>query len=152
MTLLATRIALVLVAIVALAWLGNEVRIMRLEDDAEAVLDRARAGKVPEADVKHAADLLESSRRLNPDQAPVITEGQLRYATGDADGAALLARSVTLDEPDNLQAWFLVWAAASDPAVKRQALTQLRRLNSWTDVALGLRGCRTCPLLKKPAY
>ncbi len=124
---------------------------MRLEDDAGAVLDRARAGKVPEADVKHASDLLESSRRLNPDKAPLVTEGQLLYATGNDHAAALLARSVTLDEPDNLQAWFLVWAAAPDPAVKKQALTQLRRLNSWTDVALGLRACRTCPLLKKPA-
>jgi hypothetical protein len=147
----AARIALALVALVALAWVGNEIRIMRLEDDADAVLQAARQGQASKQQVDAAFDQLEDARKLNPDRRPLVTQGELAYARGDDLAASLIARSVTLEEPDNLQAWFLIWAADPQDKFKREALRNLRRLNSWTDVSLGYRDCLTCPRRKSPA-
>jgi hypothetical protein len=133
----------------AVAWLAFGARAVRLEDQAEAVIDRARAGPVSSADVDRAREQLQQSKELNPDQGPVIKEGQLLYATGLDREAAFVARAVAVREPDNLQAWFLAWAADADRKSKREALGQLRRLNPYIDVALGLRACIDCPLIRR---
>jgi len=135
--------------VLAVAWLAFGVRAVRLEDEADAVLTRARAGPVSKGEVDRARERLQQSEKLNPDQGPLIKEGQLLYATGLDREAAFIARAVTVHEPDNLQGWFLAWAADPDPKSKRNALDELRRLNPYIDVALGLRKCIDCPLLER---
>jgi hypothetical protein len=137
---------LVVIAVLAVAWLGLGLRAVRLEDQAEATVDRARAGPVSAEEVQRARDKLHEAKRFNPDQGPVIQEAALMEAVGDEHAAGLLARAVTLREPDNLQAWFIAWAADENPESKEQALDELRRLNPYIEVAIGLRECITCPL------
>ena len=149
MTTLAVRGTLVVIALLAVAWLALGARAVRLEDEAGAVIDRARAGPVSGVDVDRAREQLQQAREFSPDQGPLIQEGQLLYATGLDRQAALIARAVTADEPDNLQGWFLAWAADPDPKGKREALDQLRRLNPYIDVAIGLRECVDCPLTER---
>jgi hypothetical protein len=144
------RAGLVGLAVLVLAWLALGVRAVRLEDQADAVVDRARAGQpVSDAEARRTTDRLDKAGELSPDHGPLIKIGQLTYARGQQAPAALLAAAVTVEEPDNLQAWFLAWAAEGDPRSKEHALDEMRRLNPYIDVALGLRDCLDCPL-KRP--
>jgi hypothetical protein len=142
----AVRGGLVVIAVLAVAWLAFGLRAVRLEDQAQATVDRARAGPVSAEDVRRARDKLQEAKRFSADQGPVIQEAALLEAAGDDPAAALIARVVTLREPDNLQAWFIAWSADKNPETKEQALDQLRRLNPYIEVAIGLRECITCPL------
>jgi hypothetical protein len=145
-TSLAVRALLVVFAVLVLAWIGLGLRAVRLEDQAQATIDRARAGSVTELDVEQARERLEEARTLSPDNGLAIREGQLLEAAGRKAEADFVGRSVANEEPDNLQAWFLAWVAATDDEAKERALDQLRRLNPFIDVALGLRDCMHCPL------
>ena len=128
----AVRSALVVVALVAGAWLAVGVRATGLESDAGGVIDRARAGPVPRAEVDAALDDLAEAGRLSPDQAPVIRQAELLAAAGRRDEARVVAGRVTAAEPDNLQGWFLTWVVADpDKRVKAQAKRHLLELNPW---------------------
>jgi hypothetical protein len=148
-TSLAVRALLVVLAAFVLAWLALGLRAVRLEDQAQATIDRARAGPVTDLDVAQARDHLTEARRLSPDKGPAIREGQLLDAAGRKAEADFIGRSLVSQEPDNLQAWFLAWVAAGDEQWKHQSLTHLRRLNPYIDIALGLRDCLDCPLKKR---
>jgi hypothetical protein len=145
-TSLAVRALLVVLAALVLAWLALGLRAVRLEDQAQATIDRARAGPVTDVDVEQARDNLSEARRYSPDEGPAIREGQLLEAAGRKAEADFIGRSLVSKEPDSLQAWFLAWVAAGDEQWKAQALSHLRRLNPFIDVALGLRDCMGCPL------
>ena len=140
------RAALLALAVLVAAWLVLGMRAVRLEDQADAVIDRARAGSVPQADVERAENDLRTAADLSPDQGPVIMQGQLYQATGRAQEAVSLADLVAREEPDNLQAWVLAWAAENDPQAKKRAHAQMLRLNPYIDVELGLRNCIECQL------
>jgi hypothetical protein len=147
---LAVRAALIGLAVVALAWLALGLRAVRLEDQADAVLDRASAGRpVSDAEVRRATERLDKADDFSPDRGPLLKIGQLSYATGEKGPAALLAAAVTVEEPDNLDAWYLAWVAEPNRRAKRHALEQMRRLNPFMDVALKLRDCVRCPLKKR---
>jgi hypothetical protein len=146
-TSVAVRTVLLFLALLVLGWLIVGLRAVRLEDQAEAVIDRARAGQpVSDAEVRQAQDRLQTARDLSPDLGPMIKEGQLAEALGQRRAADLIARAVAIEEPDNLQAWFLAWAASPDDKSRESSLAQLRRLNPYIEVALGLRDCIDCPL------
>jgi hypothetical protein len=146
-TSVAVRTVLLLLALFVLGWLVLGLRAVRLEDQATAVIDRARAGDaVSGEDERQARDRLRRARELSPDLGPMIKEGQLLEALGRRREADLVARAVALEEPDNLQAWFLALAASPDDQSRESSLAQLRRLNPYIEVALGLRDCIDCPL------
>jgi hypothetical protein len=134
------RSALVVMALVVGAWLALGVRALALESGAEDVLDRARGGPVPQAEVTAAIDDLAKAGRLSPDQAPVIRQGELLAAVGRDDEARALAKRVTDAEPDNLQAWFLAWVVADpDKPAKAHAKRRVLELNPWFEYALQRR-------------
>jgi hypothetical protein len=139
-------VALLVLAVLVAAWLVVGMRAVRLEDQANAVIDRARAGSVPEAEVKRAIDDLGKATDLSPDQGPVIMQGQLYEATGHDQEAVLFAYLAANDEPDNLQAWIVAWAAEDVPEAREQAHDEMLRLNPYIDVVLGLRNCIECKL------
>jgi Flp pilus assembly protein TadD len=128
----AIRSALVVLALLAVAWLGFGVRDTRLQSDADAVLAKARTGPVPRAEVDTAVAEYNKAGRLSPDQAPLISQGNLLLAVGRAAEARAVARRATAAEPDNLQAWLLKWQAAypKTPA-KAHAKAEVLRLNPW---------------------
>jgi hypothetical protein len=128
----AIRSALVVLALLVGAWLALGVRAVALENDADAVTQRARAGPVPPAEVNGALDGLAKAGRLSPDQAPVIKQGELLAAAGRSGEAKSVAKRVTEAEPDNLQAWFLAWVVADpDKRAKAHAKQRLLELNPW---------------------
>jgi hypothetical protein len=133
----AVRFALVVLALVAGAWLVVGVRAIRLEDDANAILDRAQAGPIPQEEVDAALDDLDKARRLSADQGPRISEGQLLLAAGHSGSARAVAGQVTKDEPDNLQGWYLTWLAANpNTPAKRRAQKRVLELNPWFEYVL----------------
>jgi hypothetical protein len=150
-TISVARIALIAVAAVVLAWLAFGFRAVRLEDQADAVVKRAHAGKVSTADVRQARDRLHEAERLNPDRSPDLTEGELLYAIGRDREAVQVGRAVIADEPENTQAWYLAYAAERNRSVRLAALARLRQLNPWIEVVLGLRRCPVgCVLRRRP--
>lgn len=139
MNSLALRAALVVIALLVGAWLVVGVRAIDLEGDARAVVDKARAGSVSPAEVRRARDDLRKADLLSPSKDPTIREGELMASLGREGEAAILGYSVTLKEPDNLRAWFLVWASEQDSARKARAKKRLLELNPWFAYALGRR-------------
>ena len=132
-----------------LAWLGIGFRAVRLEDQAQGTIDRALDGPVSDTDFRGAQDNLREAGDYSPDQGPMIKYGQLLAAVGKRREADFVARAVTLDEPDNLQAWYLAWVADPNPASREHALDELLRLNPFMEVTLGLRDCLHCPLKER---
>lgn len=136
----AIRSALVVTALLVGAWLALGVRADALENDARAVIDRARAGDVPPAEVNAALDDLAKAGRLSPDQGPLIRQGELLTAAGRNDEARAVVTRVTEAEPDNLQGWFLAWVVADpDTPAKAHAKARLLELNPWFAYSLRRR-------------
>lgn len=139
MNSLAVRAALVVAALLAGAWLAVGLRAVNLENDAKAVVDKARAGTATPAEVERARDDLHKADLLSPSKDPIIREGELMASLGREGEAAILGYSVTLKEPDNLRAWFLVWATEPDAGRKAAAKKRILELNPWFDYALERR-------------
>jgi hypothetical protein len=125
------RAAVVAVALVAGAWLVWSLHSLDLEADGERVLERARRGPVAPAEVERARDALRDARRLSADQGPLVTEGLILVAAGRSGEAAAIARRVIANEPENVRAWHLAYASASDRTRAGRALRRVRELNPW---------------------
>jgi predicted Zn-dependent protease len=127
---LAVRCALVVVALLVGAYLAVGVHNVRLVDDGDAVLAKARTGKVPARTVDAALSDYEDAQKLSPDPTPLIHRGELLLATGrKIEASKALIRAIQ-DEPDNIQAWTLAYAAsAGDPSAHELAKNQLLKLN-----------------------
>ena len=116
------RIAVAVVAVVVLAWLGVMYRDAHLQARGVAALG--------ERDLRAAEADLRAARFLNPDAAPDVTRAVIHRAQGrERDAIALL--EVVRREPDNLSAWSVMRlsAAGTDPAAFRRSLAQLQRLD-----------------------
>jgi hypothetical protein len=123
----AARIAVGLVAVVVLAWLGVMERDHRLY-----VSGVTGAGKVrTPADLARAEADLRAARLLNPDISPDLSRAILYVGAGRARQATALAEDVLRREPDNLRAWGLLYSLSHerDPAAAERALAARRRLD-----------------------
>jgi predicted Zn-dependent protease len=128
----AVRLALLALALLVGGWLVLGLRAVRLEEQANATIQRARTGPVAPADVNRALDDLAEAGRLSPDQAPLIDQGELLAAAHRNDEARAIAKRVTEVEPDNLQGWYLAWVVADpDKRAKAHAKRRLLELNPW---------------------
>jgi hypothetical protein len=136
---LAVRAALVVIALLAGAWLAIGVRAVDLENDAKAVVAKAQAGTATPAEVERAQDDLHKADFLSPSKDAIIREGELMASLGRSGEGAILGYSATQKEPENLRAWFLVWVTEPDPARKAEAKARLLELNPWFEYALRRR-------------
>ncbi len=124
------RVVLVVLAIVALAWLAVSLRGYDLYERGER-LAFAPGGQAP---VEEAARLLEDSRFLNPDTRPLLTKGALLVARGEGrepeEGVALIEEAVRR-EPDNVVAWAVLASATRrlDPERSRAARARADELS-----------------------
>jgi hypothetical protein len=118
-------------ALAVLGWLVFGARAVRLEDQADAVLDQARAGPISDAEATRAQERLDQAGKLSPDIGPMLKWGQLLEARGNQVQAAFVAHAAAIEEPENLQAWFLVWIADPDKEEKAVAKRRLLELNPW---------------------
>ena len=103
------RAAVIAVAIAAFGWLALMERSVRLQTSR---------GTSAEADFRAA-------RLLNPDTLPDVRRAFLLQSRGNAHQAARVLEDVLRREPDNLEAWGLLYAFTKD----QRALAARRRLD-----------------------
>jgi hypothetical protein len=126
------RSVLVAVALLALAWLGVGLRASRLEAQGREVVERAQRGELSRAEVSDGLDTLRRATRFNADQEPRIAEVALLTEAGRNDEATAIARRITQDEPDNIDAWVVLYLGAvltGDDTRRERALRALDGLN-----------------------
>jgi predicted Zn-dependent protease len=117
------RVAVALVAVVVLAWLGVMYR--------DAHLQARGVARVQSRDLAAAEADLRAARLLNPDRAPDVTRAVIYRARGDNRRAIALLDDVVRREPHNLSAWAVMRLSATgtDPDAFRRSLTALQRLD-----------------------
>ena len=117
------RVAVAVVAVVVLAWLGVMYRDAHLQARGVAALG--------ERDLRAAEADLRAARFLNPDAGPDVTRGVIYRGQGRERDAIALLEEVVRREPDNLRAWTVMrlLAAGIDPATYRRSQAELQRLD-----------------------
>ena len=117
------RVLMVAVAVAVLAGLGLMERSVRLQASG---VEAAQARDIAAAD----ADL-RAARVLNADTTPEVRRAFLYQGSGRPAEAAAVLEDVVRREPDNLDAWGLLYAFTRerDPALARRALDARARLD-----------------------
>ena len=136
---MAARLALALLAVAALGWLGLSYRSVDHQEEAEATLQRplaeylksGRSRAASPAALRHAADRIDAAKRLNPDSTLDLDRGSLQLLSGEQAEAADTFQDVVEREPQNLQAWLALAIATrgTDPARARRATRRADALN-----------------------
>jgi hypothetical protein len=113
----------IVVAVAVLAWLGMMERSVQLQASGTEAAE-ARDFAAAAADFRAAG-------ALNPDTLPDVRRAFVYQGSGRAEDAAALLESVVRREPDNLDAWGLLYAftRARDPVLARRALKARARLD-----------------------
>jgi hypothetical protein len=124
------RCALVAVALFAVAWLALSLRASRLEEEGREVVERAEQGSVSKAEVSAGLDALRRARRFNVDSDARIAEAALLAGAGRGKQAIAVGERVVADEPENLEAWVLVYLSAAFASDEDRAASALRRLDA----------------------
>jgi hypothetical protein len=117
------RVCVAALAITVIGWLCVMERDLRLQASAVDAAERQDFARA-EADLRRA-------RLLNPDTLPDVRRAFVLQGGGRADEAAGVLHDVLRREPDNLDAWGLlyVFTRERDPASARQALEARQRLD-----------------------
>ena len=121
------RAGLVLIALIVLAWLAASMRATNLVDDGNAVVAKAQRESIRPEEVRHGRDLLHRGRRFNADLDPRLREGYLLLLSRRNAAALAVARDGARREPENFDAWYLLYLAAQG-AGDREAATRARRV------------------------
>lgn len=125
------RAALVAVALLVVAWLAVSVRTSNEEAEGAAVADTATRS-TPPGELERATRALEDARLLSLSKEPEIKEAALLVADDRAGEAGQVAARVVAAEPENAEAWFVLWLAAvarRDEAQAARALAQVRTID-----------------------
>jgi hypothetical protein len=125
------RGALVVGALVVVAWLAFSLRAIDLQADAESTIARVRGGGVGTSEIDEAQRQLRRADRHNPDLTPQLDEGLLLFFAGRRAEAYSVALRATAKEPENVQAWTLAYLSAPDQGVEADAKRKVQRLNPW---------------------
>ena len=117
------RLGVIVVAVVAIAWLGLMERDARLQARG---LGHVQARQTAQAD----SDLRRAGF-LNPDSTPDLSRALLLFGDGHPHARRRCSRSVIRREPQNVSAWgeLLVVSRKSDPATARRATAVLTGLD-----------------------
>jgi hypothetical protein len=120
------RVAVALVALVVLAWLGMMERDTRLL--ARGI--HAAGGPGRPADLPRAESAFRAARLLNPDPRPAILLAATQARRGRQARAISGLEDVLRREPDNLGAWTVLQVVGEDdPAIVRRAVAARARLD-----------------------
>jgi hypothetical protein len=121
------RVAVGVVAVLVLGWLAVMERDARLE--ARGVALAGRASTPAGFAGAHAA--FRGASFLNPDSTPEVGRALLYKAARDQRRAVATIAAVLRREPDNLEAWGVLYAFTrqADPVTARRALAARRRLD-----------------------
>jgi predicted Zn-dependent protease len=126
----AVRVLLVVVAVLAGAWLVHGLPPIRDQQAGLAAVS-AHDGRSPQQRVARARRLLERSAAHTRSTDPDVHLAQLDAFTGHPDRAVRRLEVVVAHEPANLDAWQLLAQTARtvDPAVAARAQARARRLS-----------------------
>jgi tetratricopeptide (TPR) repeat protein len=118
-----TRVAVIVIALVVLGWLGVMERAVRLQASAVEAAEQR--------DYARAEDDLRRARLLNPDTLADVRRAFVLQGSGRREAAAGMLDDVLQREPENLDAWGLLYAFTRerDPIAARRALRARRRLD-----------------------
>ncbi len=124
---MAPRVAVGLIAAVAIAWLAVMERDFRLQARGVQASDHL----VVPGNAVRAEAAFRDARLLNPDTAPDLGLALLRQGRGQRSEATALFSDVVRREPDNLTAWALLYSVTRGPdhATARRALAARARLD-----------------------
>ena len=123
------RLLLAACAILVLAWVGVLVRDHYVgENAANALLYESH---LSDREFDRHMERIEDSRFLNPSSSADLARGSYYLVRGRPRAAARVAERLVRSEPENVDAWRLLWHATldDDPARARQAAAQVMRLN-----------------------
>ena len=129
---MAVRVAIGVLAAVALAWLVLGLRAARLESEAADLVGRSPAD-APQDRLERARDAYRRARSFNADAAPEVREAGLLNFDGRRREALELLRDVVRSEPENPDAWILIAGVAAelDPPLAERARRRARELNPF---------------------
>jgi predicted Zn-dependent protease len=123
------RVLLAVCAALVLAWVGVLVRDHYVgQSGAEKLLFDT---KLSEGEFQSNLAKLEDARFLNPSTTPELARAEYYLFRGRPRAAARVVEDLLRSEPENADAWRLLWRATrdTDPARAREAAAALRRLN-----------------------
>jgi hypothetical protein len=123
------RGAVVVVALLVLGWLGVLYRDRRVgQDAADAIFYHP---KLPRAEFERQLDRLGEARLMDPDRYWDLTRARYLLLRDRPRRALRAADEIVGDEPDNLEAWLVVYQAAElvDPNRSGDAVDRIRQLN-----------------------
>ena len=126
--MLASRLALATLALVACAWFGLGISQTRDQTRATTLLDqRGTPTAMLTSQILH---LLDGAATLNPDRRIDLLRAQAEVRAGDPERATRTMERVVRDEPLNVDAWIVLGFAAGsrDPALARLARAREREL------------------------
>ena len=121
---------LAVLALGVVAWFVVGYRETRLEARGDAALAALRAHDLSPAVGRDGLQAFADAQWLNPDQAPLIKEGELSFFLGRRDKAAAIAKDVTAAEPENVSGWFLAYLVERGPA-RTEAGERVKGLDPW---------------------
>jgi hypothetical protein len=123
------RCTLIAVALLILAWLALGLRATRLEAEGRGVLDTAEKRPLTPAEVRAGLDTLRRARQFNADSDARLTEAALLAQQARGRQALAVAERLVEDEPENLDAWVLVYLSSAFASDAPQAASALRRVD-----------------------
>jgi hypothetical protein len=133
------RFVLVAIALVAGAWIVLSLRSVELESEGEAVLARAQRGPITADELNRGRSLSQRARRFSADQGPRLVEAVLLDSARRPEQAAAVAGRVVEEEPENVDAWIVLYLALSDldgaARDTRRAVEALRMVRSLNPLA-----------------
>ena len=123
------RGALVVVALLVLGWLGVLYRDRRVGQDAADVI--FYQPELPRAEFERQLNRLRDARLMDPDRYWDLTRARYLLLRDRPRRALRAAEEIVGDEPDNLEAWLVVYQAAElvDPSRSGDAIDRIRQLN-----------------------
>jgi hypothetical protein len=127
--MLAVRVAIATVALIACAWFA--LGIHQARDQAAATTLINQPGTPSPALTRRILSLLDSAGTLNPDRNIDLMRAQAEVRGGEGQAALREALAAVRAEPLNVDAWIVLGIAAGggrDPAAVRLANIKLRQL------------------------
>jgi predicted Zn-dependent protease len=127
------RALLSLAAVLVIAWVGVLLRDHHVSEAAHPLYRQADlSGAVFDRNIAR----LEDARFLNPDSSLDLARAQYLMLRGRLAASARVASALVRAEPDNAQAWQILYHATerSDPGLAGRAAAEFRRLNPLAEL------------------
>jgi uncharacterized protein HemY len=116
------------VALVVCAWFASGVRQAHDLNQATSIVDQSN--QPTRAQIAHAGSLLNAAAFLNPDSEVKLVRAELALGDNQKPQARSIVEGVLRDEPQNLEAWYLLaQIAGGDQHLLFRALAQVTKLD-----------------------